>query len=67
MLLTLTPLHIRGYKGNQSKTKIKNCKALSIMYDGATNSSVSQVEIIYCRSLENGYPKYYYVGQEDLE
>lgn len=37
------------------------------MYDGATNSSVSQVEIIYCRSLENGYPKYYYVGQEDLE
>jgi hypothetical protein len=37
------------------------------MYDGETNSSVSQVEIIYCRSLENGYPKYYYVGQKDLE
>ena len=47
--------------------KIQNCKALSIMYDGATDCSVSEVEIIYVRLLENGYPKDYFVALQDLE
>ena len=33
------------------------------MYDGAINRSGN----LYCRSLENGYPKYYFVGHEDFE
>jgi hypothetical protein len=47
--------------------KIENCKALSIMYDGATDTSVSEVEIIYVRLLQDGYPKDYFVGLVDLE
>lgn len=49
------------------REKIANCKALSIMYDGATDCSVSEVEIVYCRMLDNGYPKDFFVGLEELE
>jgi hypothetical protein len=49
------------------REKIENCKALSIMYDGATDTSVSEVEIIYVRLLQDGYPKDYFVGLVDLE
>ncbi|CAC5420100.1 unnamed protein product [Mytilus coruscus] len=35
------------------KEKIENCKALSIMYDGATDVSISEVEIIYVRLLDD--------------
>ena len=49
------------------REKNENCKALSIMYDGATDTSVSEVEIIYVRLLQDGYPKDYFVGLVDLE
>jgi hypothetical protein len=49
------------------REQIENCKALSIMYDGATDTSVSEVEIIYVRLLQDGYPKDYFMGLVDLE
>jgi hypothetical protein len=36
------------------------------MYDGATDTSVSEVEIIYVRLLQDGYPKDYFMGLVDL-
>lgn len=37
------------------------------MYDGATDASVFEVEIIYVRLLEGGYPKDFFIGLQDLE
>jgi hypothetical protein len=34
------------------REKIENCQALSIMYDGATDTSVSEAEIIYVREAQ---------------
>lgn len=36
------------------------------MYDGSTDTSVSDVEIIYVRLLQDGYPKNYFVELVDL-
>ena len=46
---------------------IANVNVLSIMFDGATDSSVSEVEIIYCRFLEHGQPRDVLVGLTDIE
>lgn len=37
------------------------------MFDGATDCSVSEVEIVYCHVLKNGEPKEFFIGLEDLE
>lgn len=37
------------------------------MFDGATDCSVSEVEIVYCCVLKNGEPKEFFIGLEDLE
>lgn len=38
------------------------------MFDGATDCSVSEVEIIYCRVVKaNGQPVEFFIGLEDLE
>lgn len=37
------------------------------MFDGATDCSVSEVEIVYCRVLKNGEPKEFFIELEDLE
>lgn len=37
------------------------------MYDGATDTSVSEIEIIYVRLLQDGNPKDYFMGLVDRE
>lgn len=45
----------------------RDARALSVMFDVATDCSVSEVEIVYCRGLRNGEPKEFFIGLEDLE
>lgn len=33
---------------------LRDARALSVMFDGATDCSVSEVEIVYSRVLKNG-------------
>lgn len=37
-------------------------EALSVMFDEATDCSVSEVEIVYCRVLKNSEPKEFFIG-----
>jgi hypothetical protein len=46
---------------------IADADILSIMFDGATDCSISEVEIIYCRFLERGEPRDVFVSLEDIE
>jgi hypothetical protein len=40
--------HIAEFIRQGVRESLSNAKALSIMFDGATDSSVSEVEIVYC-------------------
>ncbi|XP_013383761.1 zinc finger protein 862-like [Lingula anatina] len=46
---------------------LSEAKALSIIFDGATDTSVAEVEIVYCRIVVDGRPKEYFVGLQDLQ
>jgi len=46
---------------------IGSSRVLSVMYDGATDSSVTEVEIVYCRFLKNGHPVNCFVNLIDLQ
>ncbi|XP_070576190.1 uncharacterized protein [Ptychodera flava] len=46
---------------------VSESKVLSIVFDGATDSSISEVELVYCRILDKGYPRDILVGLEDLQ
>jgi len=46
---------------------VNNSSVLSIMFDGATDCAVSEVEIIYCRVFHDGQTHDYFIGLADLE
>lgn len=46
---------------------LRNAKSIAIMFDGATDCSVSEVEIIYCRVVKDGLPTDFFISLEDLE
>ncbi|XP_052778454.1 zinc finger protein 862-like [Mya arenaria] len=46
---------------------LQEAKSISVMFDGATDCSVSEVEIIYCRLVKDGVPREYFVGLQELE
>ncbi|KAJ8299184.1 hypothetical protein KUTeg_023244 [Tegillarca granosa] len=46
--------HISGNIRDEIKEKIRNADVISVMFDGATDCAVSEVEIVYCRICEDG-------------
>ncbi|WAR09929.1 ZN862-like protein [Mya arenaria] len=46
---------------------LQEAKSISVMFDGATDCGVSEVEIIYCRLVKDGVPREYFVGLQELE
>lgn len=51
----------------RSVQKIMDKKFYSILIDGATDSSVTENELIYVRYLNNGVPENHYLSIEDIE
>ena len=51
----------------RSVQKIMDEKFYSILIDGATDSSVTENELIYVRYLNNGVPENHYLSIEDIE
>lgn len=49
------------------KTAVRDSHVYSVMFDGATDCSVSETEIVYCRYLKDGYPEESIIGLEDIE
>ena len=46
---------------------ISGASVLTVLYDGATDCSISEVEIIYIRIAKNGHVRECFAGLEDLE
>ena len=42
--------------------KIKDANVMSIMFDGSTDNSVTEIELVYIRILDHGEPRNYYLG-----
>ncbi|KAJ8318234.1 hypothetical protein KUTeg_003325 [Tegillarca granosa] len=55
--------HISGKIRDEIKEKIRNADVISVMFDGATDCAVSEVEI----DCEDGEVKNFLIGLEDLE
>ncbi len=49
------------------KEKVRNARVISICYDGATDCSVTEVEMVYVRLLDNGMPRSFYLKIVDVE
>jgi hypothetical protein len=47
--------------------KVANCKFLSIMVDGSTDTSVQEQELLYVRTVEMGEPQMTFVSIESVE
>ena len=45
----------------QNRTLVKNSRVLSIMFDGATDVSISENEIVYARIVDKGVPRNIFV------
>ena len=48
-------------------TDIREADVISLFFHGATDHSVSEVEIMYCRYVKDGEPCDVFMGVEDLE
>jgi len=46
---------------------IQNSNIVSILFNEATDVSILETEIVYCRFVENGYPRDVIVGIEEVE
>lgn len=46
---------------------LSNARVISIMFDGATNVSICENEIVYARFVENGIPKNSFVKFQDVK
>lgn len=51
----------------ESVIKLKEKSFFSVLIDGATDTSVTENELIYVRYLENGVPENHYISIEDVE
>ncbi|KAJ8026207.1 hypothetical protein HOLleu_33990 [Holothuria leucospilota] len=49
------------------KDAINNARVFSVIYDGATDASVTEVEIVYCRYVRDGKPLNCFVNLHEVE
>lgn len=46
---------------------INNARVFSVIYDGATDSCITEIEIVYCRYLRDGKPTNCFVNLHEVE
>lgn len=51
----------------ETARSLSNARVLSIMFDGATDVSICENEIVYARFVDNGIPKFLYMKIQDVE